>query len=312
MARYLVTGGAGFIGSHIVEELVRRGASVRVVDNLSTGRIENVAPVSSGIEFHQADIRDLDSIRPIFDGVDYVIHLAALVSVERSMQDPRETNQVNISGTLNVLIAARDALVKRVVMASTCAAYGDDPHLPHVESISPQPLSPYALSKVAAEHYGQIFSREFGLEVVSLRFFNVFGPRQDPHSAYSGVLSIFIAAYLQGAVPTIFGDGEQSRDFTYVANIESAVLLSCHSSQAAGKILNVGTGTSCSLNQIIAVLNGILGAKVTPQYAPARKGDVRHSRAEIALARATLGYEPVVAFEDGLRQTIEWVRTAAL
>jgi nucleoside-diphosphate-sugar epimerase len=312
LSRYLVTGGAGFIGSHIVEELVRRGDSVRVVDNLSTGHLENLTPVSNRIEFHQADIRDLESLRPLFSEVDYVVHLAALVSVERSMQDPAETTQINITGTLNVLIVARDAHVKRVVIASTCAAYGDDPHLPHVESISPQPLSPYALSKVAGEYYGQIFSREFGLDVVSLRFFNVFGPRQDPRSAYTGVLSIFIAAYLRGAVPTIFGDGEQSRDFTYVANIANAVLLACQSSQAAGKIVNVGTGKSCSLNQIIAVLNGILGVSVTPKYAPARKGDVRHSRAEIALARATLGYEPVVKFEDGLRRTIDWVRTAAL
>jgi nucleoside-diphosphate-sugar epimerase len=240
-----------------------------------------------------------------------VIHLAALVSVERSMQDPMETNQINIDGTLNVLSAARDAHAKRVVMASTCAAYGDDPHMPHVESILPQPLSPYALSKVAGEYYGKIFNREFGLDVVSLRFFNVFGPRQDPHSPYTGVLSIFVAAYLRGVVPTIFGDGEQSRDFTYVLNVANAVLLACQSPQASGKILNVGTGKSFSLIQIIAELNTLFGVQATPKFAPARKGDVRHSRADISLTRATLGYEPTITFEEGLRRTIEWMRTLA-
>ena len=312
MALYLVTGGAGFIGSHVVEELVRRGDSVRVLDNLSTGHLTNIAPIADRIEFHQADIRDLESIRSLFSGVDYVIHLAALVSVERSMQDPAETTQINITGTLNVLVAARDARVKRVVMASTCAAYGDDPRLPHVETIMPQPLSPYALSKVADEYYGQIFNREFGLEVVSLRFFNVFGPRQDPYSAYTGVLSIFITAYLRGVTPTIFGDGEQSRDFTYVLNIVNAVLLSCQSPEASGKILNVGTGQSYSLNRIIALLNAALGIQVTARYAPARKGDVRHSRADISLSRATLHYEPVITFEDGLRRTIDWLRTVTI
>jgi nucleoside-diphosphate-sugar epimerase len=310
LALYLVTGGAGFIGSHIVEELIRRGESVRVLDNLSTGHVENLAPVRGQIDFHQADIRDLESIRPLFAGVDYVIHLAALASVARSMMDPVETTLVNLNGTLHVLLAARDASVKRMVIAATCAAYGDDPALPSAETQLPQPLSPYALTKVAGEYYGQIFNRYFGLEVVSLRYFNIFGPRQDPESPYTGVLSIFIASYLRGVSPTIFGDGEQSRDFTYVLNVVDATMLACQASAAPGKVFNVGTGKSCTLNQTIALLNTILGVQVTPHYAPPRLGDVRHSTADISLARATLGYEPQVSFEEGLRRTIEWLRAA--
>jgi nucleoside-diphosphate-sugar epimerase len=312
MALYLVTGGAGFIGSHTVEELVRRGESVRVLDNLSTGHEENLAALRGKVDFHRADIRDLESVRPFFTGVDYVVHLAAIASVVRSMEDPVETTLVNLNGTLHVLLAARDAHVKRVVMAATAAAYGDDPSLPHVETRAPQPLSPYALTKVASEYYGRIFNRYFGLEVVALRYFNIFGPRQDPHSPYSGVLSAFMLAYLQGLTPTIFGDGEQSRDFTYVANVVDATLRACLAPGAPGKVMNVGTGRSCNLNQTIAVLNAILGVKVTPQYGPPRVGDVRHSLADIALARATLGYEPLVSFEDGLRRTIDWLRAAVL
>jgi nucleoside-diphosphate-sugar epimerase len=310
VAGYLVTGGAGFIGSHIVEELVRRGESVRVLDNLSTGHEENLAAVRDKIDFCRADIRDLASIRPLFAGVDYVVHLAAVVSVARSMEDPIETTLVNLNGALHVLLAARDSHAKRVVMAATCAAYGDNPALPHVEAQLPRPLSPYAVTKLADEYYGQVFSREFGLEVVALRYFNIFGPRQDPHSAYSGVLSIFIAAYLRGTTPTIFGDGEQSRDFTYVANVVDATLRACLSPAAPGKIINVGTGRSSTLNQTIALLNTILELQVKPKYAPPRAGDVRHSTADFSLARATLGYEPLISFEDGLRRTIDWLRTA--
>jgi UDP-glucose 4-epimerase len=308
LALYLVTGGAGFIGSHTVEELVRRGESVRILDNLSTGHLENLSTVRNHIDFHQADIRDPGSIRPLFSGVDYVIHLAALASVARSMRDPAETTEINLNGALNVLVAARAAHVKRMVVASTCAAYGDDPHRPHVETQLPQPLSPYAISKVAGEYYGQIFTRDFGLDVVSLRCFNVFGPRQDPNSAYTGVLSIFIDAYLRGVAPTIFGDGEQSRDFTYVANTVDAILLALQSPAASGKIINVGTGKSRNLNQTIELLNRILAMKVTPQYEPARAGDVRHSTADISLARQILGYEPKVDFEEGLTRTIDWFR----
>jgi nucleoside-diphosphate-sugar epimerase len=310
LALYLVTGGAGFIGSHIVEELVRRGESVRVLDNLSTGHEKNLSSVRGQIDFRTADIRDLESIRPHFDGVDYVIHLAALASVAHSMKDPVETTLVNLNGALHVLLAARDAHAKRLVIAATCGAYGDDPVLPRVETQVPQPLSPYALTKVANEYYGQIFNRYFGLEVVSLRYFNVFGPRQDPESPYTGVLSIFIASYLRGITPIIFGDGEQSRDFTYVSNVVDATLLAIQSSAASGKIINIGTGISCTLNQTIAQLNSILGVEVTPRYDAPRLGDVRHSTADISLALETLGYEPRVSFEEGLRCTIEWLRAA--
>jgi nucleoside-diphosphate-sugar epimerase len=310
VALYLVTGGAGFIGSHMVEELIRRGESVRVVDNLSTGHEENLTAVWSMIDFRRADIRDLASLHPLFAGVDYVIHLAALASVARSMEDPVETTNVNLNGTLHVLLAARDAHVKRVVMAATAAAYGNDPALPRVETQMPQPLSPYALTKLADEYYGQIFHRNFGLEVVSLRYFNIFGPRQDPQSPYTGVLSKFIVAYLRDRPPTIFGDGEQSRDFTYVANVVDATLRASLAPAAAGKVMNVGTGKSCTLNQIIALLNTIFGVKVIPQYGAPRVGDVRHSTADISLARTTLGYEPQVSLEDGLRRTVDWLRAA--
>lgn len=308
VALYLVTGGAGFIGSHMVEELLRRGESVRVLDNLSTGRELNLNSVRNRLDFHHADIRELESIRPIFAGVDHVIHLAALASVARSMENPVETTQVNIIGTLHVLLAARDAGVKRVVMAATAAAYGDNPSLPRVETQTPQPLSPYALTKLADEYYGLIFNRYFGLEVVALRFFNIFGPRQDPASAYTGVLSKFIIAYLRGGTPTIFGDGEQSRDFTYVANVVDATLRACLAPQAPGQVINVGTGRGTTLNQTIAILNQLMGAQVKPQYVEPRKGDVRHSTADISQARSVLGYEPLVSFEDGLRRTVDWLR----
>ena len=310
MAFYLVTGGAGFIGSHIVEELAGRGESVRVLDNLSTGREANLAGVRSKIEFCQADIRDLAALRPLFAGVDYVVHLAALASVARSLEDPVETTLVNLNGTLHVLLAARDARAKRVVVAATAAVYGNAPALPCVETQTPQPLSPYALTKLADEYYGQIFHRSFGLEVVALRYFNIFGPRQNPQSPYTGVLSKFVVAYLRGATPTIFGDGEQSRDFTHVANVVDATLRACRTPDAAGKVINVGTGRSSTLNQTIAILNAIFGVQVKPHYAPPRVGDVRHSTADISLARATLGYEPQVSFEDGLQRTVDWMRAA--
>ena len=309
MARYLITGGAGFIGSHIAEELVRRDESVRILDNLSNGSEQNLLPILDRIDFRHDDVCNLESIRPHFEEIDYVIHLAALASVARSMEDPLATTQVNLNGALHVLLAARDAGVKRVVMASTAAAYGNDAWLPHTETRLPQPLSPYALTKVASEYYGQIFHRHFGVEVVSLRYFNVFGPRQDPESAYTGVLSIFVASYLRGEAPTIFGDGEQSRDFTYVGNVVDATLRSCVAPSVAGTVINVGTGMSFTLNQIIRVLNEIFGVRITPRFAPCRPGDVRNSTADISLARALLGYEPLVSFDDGLEHTVDWFRS---
>ena len=309
MALYLVTGGAGFIGSHIVEELVRRGESVRILDNLSTGRKENLSAVLDKVDFHDGDICDPEMLRGVFEGVDYVIHLAALSSVVRSIEDPVATTQVNMIGTVQVLLAAREAHVKRVVMAATGAAYGDNPVLPRVETQMPDPLSPYALVKLAGEYYGKIFHRLFGLEFVALRFFNVFGPRQNPKSPYTGVMSKFITAYLSGKILTIFGDGEQSRDFVYVASIVDGTLRACEKPGVAGKVINIGTGVGTTLNQTIKLLNHILNVQVTPQYGPPRLGDVMHSTADISLARAVLGYEPLVSFEEGLRRTVAWLRT---
>ena len=308
MTSYLVTGGAGFIGSNLVDELLRRGHRVRVLDNLSTGRPENLAAVRERIDFFNADICNLETIRPCFAGVDYVLHLAALPSVPRSVADPISANRVNIEGTLNVLLAAREAGVKRVVFAASSAAYGDNPILPRVESHEPRPLSPYALTKVAGEYYCQIFTRLYGVEAVALRYFNIFGPRQDPHSQYTGVLSKFITAYIKGTTPTIFGDGEQSRDFTYIDNVVDATLRACIAPDAPGKVINVGVGGRFTLNQTIALLDQIFGKQVTPRYDPPRSGDVLHSQADISLARQLLGYEPKVPYEQGLRKTVEWYR----
>jgi len=308
MATYLVTGGSGFIGSHIVDELLRRGEKVRVLDNLATGRKENLDHIRDRIEFHALDIRELEKIRPVFSGVDYAIHLAALPSVPRSVADPITSNAVNIDGTLNVLVAARDAKVKRVVFAASSSAYGDNPELPRVETQVPRPLSPYALGKLTGEYYCQLFTRLYGLETVALRYFNIFGPRQNPYSPYTGVLSIFISAYIRGQTPTIFGDGEQSRDFTYVANCVEATLLACTAPEAAGKVVNVGVGEQFTLNRTVALLNQIFGREVKPNYAPPRDGDVHDSLADITLARQVLGYRPKVRYEEGLRTTVEWYR----
>lgn len=309
MALYLVTGGSGFIGSHLVDELLRRGDEVRVIDNLETGRQENLAHVLDKITWFKDDIRDLEKIRPHFQGVDYVIHEAALPSVPRSVSDPVTTNAININGTLNVLVAARDAKVKRLVMAASSAAYGDNPILPRVESHMPRPLSPYALHKLTGEYYCQIFYKLYGFEAVPLRYFNIYGPRQNPDSPYTGVLSLFISAYINGQTPTIFGDGEQSRDFTYVGNAVSATLLACSAKDAPGQVINVGVGERFTLNQTIQFLNQIFGKVVKPKFGPPRDGDVRESHADITLARKLLGYEPKVRYEDGLKLTVEWYRS---
>ncbi len=308
MATYLVTGGSGFIGSHIVDELLHRGERVRVLDSLATGRAENLAEAGDRVAWSKADIRDLEKMRPHFEGVDYVVHLAALPSVPRSVADPLTSNAVNIDGTLNVLVAARDAKAKRVVFAASSAAYGDNPILPRHESHQPRPLSPYALTKLCGEYYCQLFTRLYGLETVALRYFNIFGPRQNPDSPYTGVLSKFIVAYLKGTTPVIFGDGEQSRDFTYVANCVDATLRASTAPGAAGKVFNVGVGEQYTLNQTITLLNEIFGREVRPRYDPPRAGDVRDSQADITLARQVLGYQPKVKFEQGLRQTVEWYR----
>ena len=306
MSTYLVTGGGGFIGSALVRELLRRGEQVRVVDNFLTGRRENLAEVIHQIELRELDITDPDRLRPAFEGVDYVLHLAALPSVPRSVQDPVTSNRVNVDGTLNVLWAARDAGVRRVVYAASSSAYGDTPTLPKQESMHTDPISPYGVTKLAGELYARVFTSVYGLETVSLRFFNVFGPRQDPTSPYSGVLSLFIAALLEGGPPMIFGDGEQSRDFTYVDNAVEACLLACTAPQAVGKVFNVATGQRYSLNRVFAYLRSIIGANIEPIYGQPRPGDILHSQADISLARKELGYEPKVLLEEGLSRTVSW------
>jgi nucleoside-diphosphate-sugar epimerase len=307
MARYLVTGGAGFIGSHLVEELVRRGERVRVVDNLSTGKRQNIAHLAS-VEFVEGELADLEVARRAVDGMDYVLHQAAIPSVPRSVQDPVTSNRANIDATLNVLVAARDARVKRLVYAGSSSAYGDTPTLPKIETMQTAPLSPYALQKLVGEQYCQMFTRLYGLETVTIRYFNVFGPRQDPSSPYSGVISIFISALCEGRQPTIYGDGEHTRDFTYVANVVDGVLRACTAENASGEVINVATGGRISLNKLFTTIRDLVTAKVEPLYAPPRPGDVRDSQADISKARRILRYEPSVSFEEGLARTVAWYR----
>ena len=307
--RYLVTGGAGFIGSNVVEELVRRGHSVVVLDDLSAGKEVNLAAVRDKIHVRLGSITDLAVIREACAGADYVIHLAARTSVPRSVKDPIESNQVNIDGTLNVLVAARDAKVRRFVYAASSAAYGETPALPKVESMPPAPISPYGLTKYVGELYAQVFGRVYGLENACVRYFNVFGPRQDPTSEYSGVLSRFMLAILEGQNPVIYGDGEQSRDFTYIENIVDETLRACETKDASGKVFNGGTGERITLNQVLGQLETITGKKIPAKYEPARNGDIRDSQADISLARAVLGYEPKVQFAEGLQRTWAWYKT---
>src|SRR5215208_1428179 len=305
MAIYLVTGGAGFIGSHLAEELERRGERVRVADSLITGHRRNLAHLRT-IEFVEGDLADLDVARTAVDGVDYVLHQAAIPSVPRSVTDPITSNRANIDATLNVLVAARDAGVRRVVYAGSSSAYGDMPTLPKREDMPTDPLSPYALQKLVGEQYLRLFTRLYGLETVTIRYFNVFGPRQDPSSAYSGVISLFAMRMLEGRAPTIQGDGGQTRDFTYVANVVDGVLRACTAPRASGEVINVAVGGRISINELCATMASVLGSTVQPEYTAARAGDVRDSQADITRAREILGYEPIVSFEEGLRRTLEW------
>ena len=308
MSLYLVTGGAGFIGSHLAQELLRRGHQVRVLDNLSTGKRRNLDAIGPAVEFVEGDLANLgDCVRAVA-GVDYVLHQAAIPSVPRSVADPVTSNRSNIDGSLNLLVAARDARVRRVVYAGSSSAYGDTPTLPKQESMVPAPLSPYALQKLVAEQYCQMFTRLYGLETVTIRYFNVFGPRQDPGSPYSGVISLFSTSLLAGRQPTIYGDGEQTRDFTYVANVVDGVLRACEADGVSGEVFNVATGHRISLNQLLATMNGLLGTSFEAIYLPGRQGDVRDSQADIAKARTRLGYAPIVSFEEGLRHTLDWCR----
>lgn len=307
--RAIVTGGAGFIGSHITEELLRRGATVAVVDDLSAGKEANLAGMKGPLEFVRQSITDLDALQKTFRGAELVIHLAARTSVPRSVADPIESNRVNIDGTVNVLVAARDAKARRIVYAASSSAYGETPTLPKTEAMRPDPISPYGVTKYVGELYCQVFGRCYGLENVSIRYFNVFGPRQDPSSPYSGVLSRFITAILEGKPPTVFGDGEQSRDFTYVSNVVDATLRAAEAPGVSGLVFNGGTGGRFTLNHTLALLSKISSKPVHPKYDPPRAGDIRDSQADISLARQMLGYVPAVDFEEGLRRTWEWYKS---
>jgi UDP-glucose 4-epimerase len=312
MALYLITGIGGFIGSSLARALLARGEQVRGVDNFSTGKRENIAEILERMDFREADILDLDAMHQACRGADYVLHQAAIPSVPKSVLDPLGSNRVNVEGTVNVLVAARDAKVRRVIYAASSSAYGDAPTLPKHEAMSPDPISPYAVAKLAGEHYMVSFYRCYGLETVSLRYFNIFGPRQDPSSPYSGVLARFITAMLRGEQPTIFGDGEQSRDFTYIDNAVAANLLACQASaaKAAGQVFNVATGRGITLNDAFRLLQRQTGYSGAPKFGPEREGDVRHSLADVSKAEAGLGYKSTVDFEEGLRRTVEWYRSS--
>jgi nucleoside-diphosphate-sugar epimerase len=308
MASYLVTGGAGFIGSHLAEELLRRGHHVRIADNFVTGKRHNLAHLCAA-EVLEGDLADTAFAERAATGMDYVLHQAAIPSVPRSVEDPWPSNRSNIDATLSVLMAARKASVKRVVYAASSSAYGNTPTLPKREDMPPSPRSPYALQKLVGEQYCRMFTELYGLPTVSTRYFNVFGPRQDPGSPYSGVISLFTSALLSGRRPVIYGDGSQTRDFTYVANVVSGVLLACEAPNIAGEMMNLATGGRISLNDLARVLNGIIGTNLPPVYRQARAGDVRDSQADISKALALLGYRPIVTLQDGLAATVDWCRS---
>ena len=311
MAKYLITGIAGFIGSSIARALLAQGDEVRGIDNLATGKRENIAEISSRIDFREADLLDMKAVQDACRGVDYVYHEAAIPSVPKSVVDPLGSNQSNVDGTVHVLIAARDAKVKRVVYAASSSAYGDTPTLPKREDMPPNPISPYAVAKLASEYYMTSFYRCYGLETVCLRYFNIFGPRQDPTSPYSGVLAKFITQMLNGEEPTILGDGEQSRDFTYIDNAVHANLLAAKApaSEVAGRVFNVATGKRVDLNETFRILKKIMDFQGQVKYGPERAGDVKHSLADMARSEKHLGYKVQVDFEEGLRRTIAWYKT---
>lgn len=311
MAHWLVTGGAGFIGSHLAQTLVGRGERVRVADNLSTGHRSNLDVLGREAEILIGDLADPAFARETVAGVDYVLHQAAIPSVPRSVADPLTSHRANLDATVALLVAARDAGVRRVVYAGSSSAYGDTPVLPKREDMAPNPLSPYALQKLVGEQYLQMFTRLYGLDTVTIRYFNVFGPRQDPSSPYSGVIALFVSRLLRGEAPSIVGDGEQTRDFTYVDNVVDGVLRAATAPAAAGHVINVATGTRISINQLAGSLQRLLGVGVPPEHVPPRQGDVRDSLADISKARELLGYEPIVAFDEGLRRTVDWYRSQA-
>ncbi len=309
MANWLVTGGAGFIGSHLAEALIARGETVRVADSFITGNRRNLAVLDGRAELVEGDLADSVVAARAVNGMDYVLHQAAIPSVPRSVQDPLTSHRANIDATLQVLLAARTAGVRRVVYAASSSAYGDTPTLPKHEDMPTSPLSPYALQKLVGEQYMQLFTSLYGLETVSIRYFNVFGPRQDPSSPYSGVIALFVTALLSGKAPTITGDGGQTRDFTYIANVVDGVLRAATAPDAAGEVINVATGQQISITQLAETLATIIGVSIAPVHSAGRAGDVRDSLADISKARRLLGYEPTVGLEEGLRRTVEWYRT---
>jgi nucleoside-diphosphate-sugar epimerase len=308
MAKYLVTGGAGFIGSHLAETLVSRGEGVVVLDNLSTGKTENMADFREHITFVEGNVTDLETVRRCCEGVEVVFHQAALASVPRSVADPVAPNEANVTGTLNVLWAAKEAGVRRVIYAASSSVYGDTEELPKHEGMVPRPLSPYAVSKHVGELYCAVFDRLYGLSTLGLRYFNVFGPRQDPQSQYAAVVPLFITRLLRGEAPLIHGDGGQSRDFTYIRNVVEANLAAARASAPGGRTVNVACGDRISINELCRILAELTGSGVEPVHGPARPGDVRHSQADIALARELLGFEPLVDMRTGLAETVAWYR----
>ncbi len=307
MTTYLVTGGAGFIGSNLVHALVKRGERVRVLDNFSTGKRRNLARVLNNIELMEGDLRNYEMVKKAVQGVDYILHQGALPSVPRSIKDPLATHEVNITGTLNLLIVAKKEKVKRLIYASSSSIYGDSPELPKHEGMSPEPKSPYAVSKLAGEYYCRVFWEAYGLETVCLRYFNIFGPRQDPASLYAAVIPKFINAMLKGTPPTIYGDGLQSRDFTYIENVVEANLLALQAKGVEGQVFNIACGGRYSVMDLVKELNRITRRDLPPRFSPPRKGDVRHSQASIVKAEAILGYSPKVGFQEGLQRTVEWM-----
>jgi nucleoside-diphosphate-sugar epimerase len=306
--KYLVTGGAGFIGSHLVESLVVQGKEVRVLDNFLTGKRENIAAFMDAIHLVEGDIRDLDTCKKAVDGVDFVLHQAALPSVPRSIENPVLTNAINVGGTVNILVASKEAEVKRVVFASSSSVYGDDPHLPKKEGAEGSPLSPYAVTKLVGEKYMRVFSEIFGLGTLSLRYFNIFGPRQDPHSQYAAVIPNFIIRIDRGESPRIYGDGEQSRDFTYVANVVRANMLALEAEKISGEVLNIACGDRITVNTLFEKIRDFFQKDIEAVHDEPRPGDVRHSFADITKAMDMINYEPAVTFDDGLRDTIRWYR----
>ncbi len=308
MAKYLVTGGAGFIGSNVAEHLCNAGESVRVIDNFLTGKRHNLDSFRDRAELFEGDIREPDDCREACKGVEIILHQAALPSVPKSVSDPVASHRCNIDGTLNLLVAARECSVRRVIIAASSSAYGESPTLPKVETMRADPLSPYAVQKLAAEQYARAWAKSYGFETLALRYFNVFGPRQDPASQYAAAIPAFVTSILRGESPTIYGDGEQTRDFTFIADVVRANVLAAAAPKADGTVMNIACGERITINRVIARINELLGTNVKPRYVDARPGDIKHSLADISLAKQVIGYTPTVKFDEGLRRSIDWYK----